>query len=130
MNRRSFLTLLAGGAGIVAAAPVRRFWAVGATLERLPFTYIWGMDLGLRGSSAVISQRWHESDLVRELQGYRGGLDDSVDAAPGVVHMDPRLAKSSLQRVHIYKPSQVSFRLGDVELACVDDIKLHVGGLP
>ncbi len=60
MNRRHFLTLLAGGAGIVAAAPVRRIWAVGATLERHT---IMGMDLGFGGSQTVITQRWHADDM-------------------------------------------------------------------
>lgn len=32
MNRRNFMALLAGGVGIVAAAPVRRYWQVGALL--------------------------------------------------------------------------------------------------
>ena len=40
MNRRNFLALLAGGAGIVAAAPVRRIWAVGATLERRGIVHV------------------------------------------------------------------------------------------
>ena len=36
MNRRHFLTLLAGGAGIVAMEPVRRYWQVGALLTPEP----------------------------------------------------------------------------------------------
>ena len=41
VNRRSFLTGLGALVGIVAAEPVRRFWAVGASLSRpetQPFT--------------------------------------------------------------------------------------------
>lgn len=146
MNRRSFLTLLAGGAGIVAAAPVRRYWAVGATLERgiakptlSPFM---GMDLGFRGSTGAISQRWHESDLVRELQGYPGGeapnltlasIRDAVqtlkaqNAAP---HPDGRYRAyfhpTTAKQVHAVVDIQMAQMVSDGYIVCDDDSPIIV----
>ena len=86
MNRRAFITLLAGGAGIVAAEPVRRIWVVGAALEGASAPSEFHDSLfpaamrDRKGARfAHLQGRWHDDDL---LQGYPGAPDDFVDAGP------------------------------------------------
>ncbi len=53
VTRRSFLTGLGAAVGIVAAEPIRRYWAVGADLSRSPKTFV-GVDLGFDGDHVVV----------------------------------------------------------------------------
>ena len=102
MDRRSFLALLAGGAGIVAAAPVRRYWQVGAALERPQSLQDWweSTRLGLEGRGARFAHirgRGHDDDLLHGIERAvddqlaeaisRGYIvcDDIMDASPIVV---------------------------------------------
>lgn len=101
MKRRRFLTLLAGGAGIVAAAPVRRIWAVGAVL--VPDFSVTTVGPG---------------DVVLSHEG-EGLAQQMRDCLPETFPTDVRFAKT-----HVYSPSECRVYLNK-ELALTGPITLR-----